>query len=57
VRWFAENQPVTSIIDTIRNLFAEQPVESDVWVALGWCVGLLVVSYTLAMATYRRKTR
>jgi ABC-2 type transport system permease protein len=57
VRWFAENQPVTSIIDTIRNLFAEQPVGSDVWVALGWCVGLLVVSYTLAMATYRRKTR
>jgi ABC-2 type transport system permease protein len=32
-------------------------VESDVWVSLGWCVGLLVVSYTLAMATYRRKTR
>jgi ABC-2 type transport system permease protein len=57
VRWFAENQPVTSIVDTIRNLFAEQPVGSDVWVALGWCVGLLVVSYTLAMATYRRKTR
>jgi ABC-2 type transport system permease protein len=57
VRWFGENQPVTSIIDTIRNLFAEQPVESDVWVALGWCVGLLVVSYTLAMTTYRRKTR
>jgi ABC-2 type transport system permease protein len=57
VRWFAENQPVTSIVDTIRNLFAEQPVGSDVWVALGWCVGLLVVSYTLAIATYRRKTR
>jgi ABC-2 type transport system permease protein len=57
VRWFAENQPVTSIIDTIRNLFAEQPVGSDVWVALGWCAGLLVMSYTLAMATYRRKTR
>jgi ABC-2 type transport system permease protein len=56
VRWFAENQPVTSIIDTIRSLFAEQLAGSDVWVALGWCVGLLVVSYTLAMATYRRKT-
>jgi ABC-2 type transport system permease protein len=56
VRWFAEHQPVTSIIETIRNLFAEQPVGSDVWVALGWCVGLLVVSYTLAMATYRHKT-
>ncbi len=55
VRWFAENQPVTSIVDTIRKLFAEQPVGSDVWVALGWCVGLLVGSYLVAMATYRRK--
>ena len=55
VRWFAENQPVTSIVDTIRNLFAQQPVSTDIWVALGWCVGLLVVAYALAMATYHRK--
>jgi ABC-2 type transport system permease protein len=55
VRAFAENQPVTSIVDTIRALFAQQPVSSDIWVALAWCVGLLVVAYTLAMATYRRK--
>ena len=52
---FAENQPVTSIVDATRDLFAGQPVSSDIWTALAWCVGILVVAYALAMATYRRK--
>ena len=55
VRAFAENQPVTSIVDAIRSLFTEQPVGSDIWVALAWCGGLLVVAYALAMSVYRRK--
>jgi len=55
VRWFAEYQPVTSIVNTIRNLYAEQPVGNDIWIALAWCVGLLVLAYVLAMRTYRRK--
>ncbi len=55
VRWFAEHQPVTSIVDTIRNLYAEQPVGHDIWTALAWCVGLLVLAYLLAMRTYHRK--
>lgn len=55
VRWFAEHQPVTAIVDTIRGLFAAQAVGTDVWVALGWCVGILVVAYLLAMRTYRRR--
>jgi len=52
---FAEHQPVTSIVDTIRRLFAEQPLGNDAWLALAWCVGLLVVAYAGAMAVYRRK--
>src|SRR6201991_1907228 len=55
VEWFAENQPVTSIVNTIRDLFAQQPVGNDVWIALGWCLGILVVAYGFAMAAYRRK--
>ncbi|MFI7110197.1 ABC transporter permease [Nonomuraea sp. NPDC050227] len=55
VRVFAENQPVTSIVNAIRALFAEQPVGNDIWIALGWCVGILVVAYVFAMNTYRRK--
>lgn len=55
VRAFAENQPVTSIINAIRDLFTQQPVGSDIWIALGWCIGILVVAYLFAMNTYRRK--
>jgi ABC-2 type transport system permease protein len=55
VRWFAEHQPVTSIVDTLRNLYAEEPLGDDVWIALAWSVGLLVVAWALAMRTYRRK--
>ena len=55
VRWFAEHQPVTSIVNSIRDLFAGQPLGSDIWVALAWCVGILVVAYALALATYHRK--
>jgi ABC-2 type transport system permease protein len=55
VRAFAENQPVTSIVNTIRDLFTQQPVSSDIWIALAWCLGLLVVAYGFAMATYHRK--
>ncbi len=55
VRAFAENQPVTSIVNAIRDLLTRQPVGSDTWIALAWCVGLLVVAYALAMRTYRRK--
>jgi ABC-2 type transport system permease protein len=52
---FAEHQPVTPIVNTIRNLLTEQPVGTDVWVALAWCLGILVVAYAVAMAAYRRK--
>jgi ABC-2 type transport system permease protein len=52
---FAEHQPVTSIVDTLRHLFAQQPVGSDGWVALAWCAAILVVAYVLAVSTYRRK--
>jgi ABC-2 type transport system permease protein len=55
VRAFAENQPVTTIVNTIRDLLAQQPVGTDIWIALAWLVGILVVAYTFAMVTYRRK--
>src|SRR5690348_13502644 len=55
VRAFAENQPVTSIVNTIRDLFTQQPVGTNIWIALGWCVGILIVAYAVATATYRRR--
>jgi ABC-2 type transport system permease protein len=55
VRAFAENQPVTSIVNAIRDLFRQQPVGTDIWIALAWCVGILIVAYVVAMVTCRRR--
>ena len=55
VRAFADNQPVTSIVNTIRDLLAQQPVSTGIWIALAWCLAILIVAYALAMTTYHRK--
>jgi ABC-2 type transport system permease protein len=55
VQWFAEHQPVTSIVNTLRNLYAEKPLGDDVWIALAWCAGILVVAWVLAVRTYHRR--
>ena len=55
VRAFAENQPVTSIVNAMRALLAGQPVGNDIWIALAWCLGILIVAYLFAMRAYKRK--
>ena len=55
VRAFAQHQPVTSIVNAMRALFAQQPVGTDIWTALAWCVGILIAAYTFAMVTYSRR--
>ncbi|NYF11931.1 ABC-2 type transport system permease protein [Pseudoclavibacter sp. JAI123] len=55
VRWFAENQPVTSIVNSIRQLLEGQQVSGDIWVALGWCLGILVAAYVVANVIYKRR--
>jgi ABC-2 type transport system permease protein len=56
VRAFADNQPMTSIVNTIRALLAQHPASTGTWAAFAWCLGILVVAYALAMITYHRKT-
>lgn len=56
VRWFAENQPVTALVDAMRAIFDGQPVGGAVWIALAWCVGILALAYAGATAVYRRNT-
>ena len=55
VRWFAEHQPVTSIVASLRDLFTGSPVGTARWFALAWGGALLVAAYVLAMVSYRRK--
>lgn len=55
VAWFAENQPVTSIVNSIRALFAQEPAGTGIWVALAWLAAVLAVAYALAITKYRGK--
>ena len=57
VAWFAEHQPVTAIVDSMRALFAGSPVGADIWVALGWLVGILAVASAVAALLLRRRMR
>lgn len=54
VRAFAQHQPVTSIVNSIRALLSGNPVGSDLWVALAWCVGIMVVAYIFAVRAYHK---
>ena len=55
VRAFAENQPVTSIVEAIRALLSGQPVGNHIWVALAWGVGIMLVAYIFAMRAYKKR--
>ncbi len=55
VRVFAENQPVTAIVNTIRALLYGQPVSQEIWVALAWCVGIMIVAYIFAIRAYQKR--
>lgn len=57
VAWFAEHQPVTPIVNSIRSLLAGQAPAGDLWIALAWMAGILVVAYVAATAIYRRRWR
>jgi ABC-2 type transport system permease protein len=56
VRAFADYQPTTSIVDTIRDLLTQQPAGTRIWTALAWCLGILVVACILASIAYRRRS-
>ncbi|HET9899567.1 MAG TPA: ABC transporter permease [Actinomycetes bacterium] len=53
---FAEHQPATPIIETLRGLLLGMPIGSSGWLAIAWCAGILVASMLLASLLYRRRT-
>ncbi len=57
VRWFAEHQPVTAIVDTLRALLGGRPVGGEIWVALTWTLGVLLAAWGGAVLLYRRRVR
>jgi ABC-2 type transport system permease protein len=54
VAWFAEHQPLTPTVDTVRGLFAQEPVGTDLWGTIAWLVAILVIAYAFATTSYRR---
>ena len=53
---FANHQPVTPVIETLRGLLLDAPVGSSPWLALAWCGGILAASVALASVLFRRRT-
>lgn len=56
IRVFAKNQPVTSIVDTIRGLLSGSPIQHEIWIALFWCLVILVIACLISMRIYKHKT-
>lgn len=56
MKWFAEIQPMTPIIDSFRALTLDLPLGSSLWTALAWCAGIIIVSFTCSIQIYKRRT-
>lgn len=53
---FANNQPITKVIDTLRNVFLGQPYGHDALYTLGWSLLLLAIFFPIAIALYKKRT-
>ncbi|HMH69967.1 MAG TPA: ABC transporter permease, partial [Candidatus Saccharimonadales bacterium] len=56
LRAFAENQPVTHMVDVVRSLLIGTPMNDSALWATVWSIGILVVSVPVAAWLFRRKT-
>ncbi|HVA91004.1 MAG TPA: ABC transporter permease [Chloroflexota bacterium] len=54
MRWFAENQPFTVVIDTLRGLLLGTPIGDSAVLAVAWCAGITLVGYLWARAAFNR---
>ncbi|MFE1327376.1 ABC transporter permease [Streptomyces sp. NPDC058735] len=55
VRQFAEYQPFTPIIETLRGLLVGTPSSGDAIAAVAWCVGFTVLGYVWAVSTFKKR--
>jgi ABC-2 type transport system permease protein len=56
LQWFAQYQPFTPFIETIRGLLLGTPLGWNPVLAIGWCVVITVAGYAWSMAIYERKS-
>ncbi len=56
IHGFADNQPFTPMIESLRGFLLDVPVGNAPWVALAWCFGILVVSIAASGYLFKRRT-
>ena len=57
VKLFAENQPITQVVEAIRALILGTPIGNYGWLSIAWCIGLLAVAIPLSAILFKKKTR
>ncbi|MFD5095704.1 ABC transporter permease [Amycolatopsis thailandensis] len=55
LRWFADYQPFTPVIETIRGLLLGTPIGDSGWFAVGWCVVLATVGYLWSKSLFAKE--
>jgi ABC-2 type transport system permease protein len=56
LRGFAENQPLTPVIETMRSLLVSGTAGDKAWIAMAWCLGILGIFYVASLRLYRNRT-
>ena len=56
LRWFAEYQPFTPIIETLRGLLMDKPIGNNAWIALGWCAVIALGGYLWSKRLFNRES-
>ena len=57
IHGFAENQPFTPVIESMRGLLLDVPVGNSPWLAIAWCGGILSVAVAASGYLFRRRIR
>jgi ABC-2 type transport system permease protein len=57
LRWFAEHQPFTPVIEAVRSLLAGNPSGDHAWAAIAWCVAISAVGLVWSLRLYNREPR
>lgn len=56
LRVFAENQPLTHVIDTMRSLLVGTPIDNSLWLSFAWCIGIIIVSVPITAHLFRKRS-
>ena len=54
---FAENQPMTPFIESLRSLLTGTPLHNNLWITIAWFIGLLIFSIIGATIVFNRKKK